>query len=377
MRILLLNYEYPPIGGGGGTASEQLARRLVLLGYEVTVVTGGFPGLQAQEQREGVTLIRIPTWRKRADACGIAEMAVFSLSSAWHLPRLVKQAGADVVLAFFSIPCGPAAWWLHKKTKIPYIIALRGGDVPGFLPEQLAKWHAISNWLTRRIWRQAAAMTANSAGLAGLAQEFMSDVAIQVIPNGVDEAFFIDRSARQPGPCLKALFAGRLTRQKRVDRLFPVLALAHKGIALRLAGDGPERAALEVMAEGLPTGTATFLGWCARKDLLAEYAGADVFVLASDYEGMPNVVLEAMAAGLPVIATASSGTTDLIRDGINGFLVPADDPQAFCDRLHLLQNDPERLRSLSDAARLTARAYTWERAALTYGGLCAAVANHR
>ncbi len=287
----------------------------------------------------------------------------------------MRQTGADVGLAFFSIPCGPAAWWLHKKTGIPYIIALRGGDVPGFLPEQLAKWHAASNWLTRRIWRKAAVITANSAGLAELAQTFMPDMAVQVIPNGVDEAFFIDRSARQPGTCLKALFAGRLTRQKRVDRLFSILAMVQPGISLRLAGDGPERASLEAMAVGLPTGAATFLGWCARKDLLAEYAQADVFVLTSDYEGMPNVVLEAMAAGLPVLATASSGTTDLIRDGINGFLVPADDPKTFCERLHLLQRDPERLRSLSDAAKVTARAYTWETAAMAYGGLCDAVAN--
>lgn len=372
-KILFINYEFPPLGGGGGHANAQIAKRLVLAGHEVHVMTSRFRGLSKEESWEGVHLHRIPTLRRHQEKCGVLEMAVFLLMSLIYAIPFYRRLKPEIVVAFFSIPCGPAALLLKKLYGVPYVVALRGGDVPGFLPEQLAFFHRIAAGLNRFIWRNAFALTANSRGLGELARTFYDQTLVRIIPNGVEPRFFSpQRNTKSPTDRLVVLMVGRLVQQKNIERQIEIfLRLAKRGeerIVLHIVGDGPERDHLEDLARrsGILNRTVFFLGWCERDAMPQYYHAADVFLMTSDFEGMPNVVLEAMAAGLAIVATDAPGTDELVRTGENGYLVARDHLKDIDETLIRLRSDPAMLTKLQTGSRARVASYTWESVAAQY-----------
>src|SRR5688500_11320180 len=134
MRILLLNSEYPPVGGGAGNASAHIAAQFGKMGHSVTVITSRFGRLPHQEQNGGVTVYRIPGLRRSQDRSNPLEQIIFILSASFWTVSLVPRFKPNATLAFFGVPSGAVAWLIKKLYKIPYIISLRGGDVPGFRP---------------------------------------------------------------------------------------------------------------------------------------------------------------------------------------------------------------------------------------------------
>ncbi len=127
----------------------------------------------------------------------------------------------------------------------------------------------------------------------------------------------------------------------------------NEGAELRLVGGGEQ-------PSPLPTGVVC-LGQTPREALLREMSEADVFVFPSLFEGFALVILEAMAAGLPVITTSNTAGPDLIEDGKEGFIVPAGDAKALRVAMESLLNDPERARAMGCAAHEKAKEYTWEK----------------
>ncbi|EKD51280.1 MAG: hypothetical protein ACD_62C00293G0016 [uncultured bacterium] len=375
-KILFINYEYPPLGGGGGNATEQIAQILAQKGFDVSVCTSRYRGLRKCETVKGVRILRLPTLRRHLEKCSVFEMVVFVLSSLWHMVPIFFRTRPDRVICFFSIPCGPAALLLKLLFGVPYIVALRGGDVPGFLPEQLARIHKVSNWLTRLVWRFSDGLTTNSQGLAALAKAFYDRKNINVIPNGVDAQYYRDHQRTQNQDRLTILTVGRLSVQKHVERLIDsiqrLVSSGQNRIFLKIAGEGPERARLEALVgedEKLKR-QVIFLGWRDREQLVQDYHTADVFALTSDFEGMPNVILEAMAASLAIVATPAPGTVDLVFPGENGFLIPYDQLEKLDESFLFLLRDRVLLAKMQDKSCLMAREYTWEKVVDAYVDLC-------
>jgi len=373
MRIVCLNYEYPPLGGGAGNATAYLAREMAGLGAKVLTVTSSFKGLPALEERDGYAIRRIPSLRGHADHCRPYEMAAFMASACLYLPKLVREFEAEAVIAFFGAPCGPAALWAKKRLGVPYIVSLRGGDVPGFQPYDLKNYHRLTAPVIHAVWRGAAHVVANTAGLRDLALSTSGGVPVKIIPNGVDPAVFHPADARPDGPA-RLLFVGRVVRQKGLDVLLD--ALAGLGNApdwsLDVVGDGPARVELAARALRLGlTERVRFLGWRGREEMPGLFRSADAFVFPSRDEGMPNAVLEAMASGLPVAATRISGNEELVRHGETGFLVPPDDPGALGEALTRLLAKPGLRADMGAKARTLAETvYSWKAAAKAYLNLC-------
>jgi glycosyltransferase involved in cell wall biosynthesis len=167
------------------------------------------------------------------------------------------------------------------------------------------------------------------------------------------------------------LFVGRLAKEKSIDRLVP-LARSMEGIALAIVGDGPCRARLEREFAGTPT---TFLGLVTGVDLVNAYASADVFVFPSQSETLGLVLLEAHAAGLPVIAADSSAARELVRDGVDGLRYDPDDPRSLIEAVEVvLGNAPLRRRMQAEARRAVAGA-TWAEATAVLRNYYAAIAS--
>lgn len=369
-HILIVNSEYPPIGGGAGNASAQLARQLAQQGRRVTVLTARFAKLPHDEQQGGVRVVRLPALRSQQDRSDALEQVSFLVSAALLGLPWVLRLRPQAVVAFFGAPSGVAVWFWSLFMSLPYVVSLRGGDVPGFRPYDFASQHRVLGPVLRWVWRRARAVVANSQGLRALGQDFEAKVPIAVIPNGVDFEHFQD-APRQWQPA-RLLFVGRVVYQKGLDQLLQALAgLTEQAWTLRIVGDGPSRAQLEAQAVDLDIASRVeFVGWKSGAELAAEYAAANLFAYASRHEGMPNALLEAMASGLPAVATRIAGNEELVLHGETGLLVPGGDITALRNGLAELMADPALRQRYGAAARKRVQArYSWHSVASQYAEL--------
>jgi glycosyltransferase involved in cell wall biosynthesis len=431
MRILIINYEFPPIGAGGGKASQKIAASLVELGHTVRVITSrptqlytlfgnislllgmgfwiylvyikllfekdisnhGFTilgtlllltgfilrltgltweltnpirGLKPVEFMDGVEVQRIPTLRQRQEYCSTSEMMAFLLSGLWHSFFQVRDFKPDLVHVFFGIPDGPIGWFLKRVYGLPYLISLRGADVPSDEVKRFARQYRILRPFIRWFWRDADALVAVSNGLREYAFQTTPDLPIKVIPNAIELSEFTPPRQRALNGTVRLLFVGRFNAFKNVETLLKALGLvAAQNITnfeLHLVGDGERRSSLErlVVEQGL-TKRVRFLGWVEREKIVEHYRRADLFVTATTWEGMPNTVLEGMACGLPVVATRASGLDELVTEGVNGYLVDINDPVALAERLaDLIDNPYERQRMGKESRKIAEREFAWD-----------------
>lgn len=370
-KIYIFNYEFPPLGGGAGKASFWLAVELVKKGFAVKVITSRFRGFPFREEIQGVEVWRIPVIRKKIHQASVFEMCVYIVSSIVSGVHAARRDRPDISLAFFSIPSGIAAFVLKKLLGIPYFILLRGGDVPGFYPRDLGRYHRITRPLIHGLWKQADGVIANSDGLKRLARRSMPGIDIQVVPNGVDpELFQYERRKDVKIGAVRILFAGRFSHHKGIDVLLESLNRLSPDIhevEVDLVGDGPEMKRLKQKALEISGRVQiNFYGWKSREDLYRMYRDADLFVFPSRDEGMPNVILEAMASGLPVIATRIPGSEELVADGVNGFLVHKDDPNELRRALEKLINEPELRQKMALKGKEKVMNYSWDKVVSEY-----------
>jgi glycosyltransferase involved in cell wall biosynthesis len=377
-RTLILNSEYPPVGGGAANASANLARCLTALGHEVTVVTSRYNDLPHCERSDRLLILRIPALRRKQNRTSAFELIVFMLSaSLWILrfffPRTrnsIPPYKPDTTLAFFGLPSGGVALLLKVFHKIPYIISLRGGDVPGFRPYDFSIYHKLTAPLLRKIWENASAIVANSAGLRHLALQFDSRFEIPVIPNGVDLEFF--KEGIRENQSSHIFSVGRIVHQKGLDLALHALSgLIDLEWDWQIAGDGPQMAAFKSLAQKLGLqDRVRFLGWQSQKSLVEQYNRSNLFLFPSRHEGMPNAVLEAMASGLPVIASRISGNEELVVDGQTGLLFPSEDVDSLRDALRKLIMDASLRRKMGAASRRRVQdRFKWESVGKQYARL--------
>jgi glycosyltransferase involved in cell wall biosynthesis len=166
----------------------------------------------------------------------------------------------------------------------------------------------------------------------------------------------VEAGESSPGPDGPVLFVGRLLKVKGVELLLEAMRYA-EGARLVIIGDGPQREELERAARGLPV---EFTGILPYEEVRRRMSQAAVLVQPSLAEGMPNTVLEAMAHGVPVVATAVAGLRDLMKDGENGFLIERRDPKLLGSRIAALLGDRALWSRISKACPETARSYSPE-----------------
>ncbi|MCB8820201.1 glycosyltransferase family 4 protein [Microvirga rosea] len=369
MRIIIVNYELPPLGGGAGNATANVAREMAALGHEVTVLTSLYKDLPRNEVIDGYRVRRVWTVRRRVDRCTPLEMLVFMVSAIAALPRFIRLHRPSTIIAFFGIPSGPVAWVGKFIFGVPYIISLRGGDVPGYQPYDLDRYHRLLRPVIVALWRAARVVVANSGGLRDLANLSTPDLPIAVVPNGVDAIKFHPSGKSQPRSRIRLVFVGRLQHQKGVDVLLRAMGrLARPDLELLIVGDGPDRNLLTSLAAELSLErNVIFRGWAEKAELPDLYRSGDIFVLPSRDEGMPNVLLEAMASGLPAVATRISGSEELVVHGETGLLVPPEDADALAAALAELSDNAALRTEFGRRARSRVEhQFTWRAVAEAY-----------
>jgi glycosyltransferase involved in cell wall biosynthesis len=288
----------------------------------------------------------------------------------------VRREDYDLVHAFFGFPTG----WLCYRTagKLPYIISLRGSDVPGANARLKLEYKLLGSLVFTPIWRRAAALVACSEGLKSRALKFLPSAGIQVIPNGVDLERFRPadtKPSRGTGgdrpTALRLLTVGRLSTTKRVPLLVEAVeSLRRQGRAaqLTIVGGGALKTDIErlVAQRGL-SDIVRVVGRVESEQMPEIYRGHDVFVSASMQEGMSNAMLEAMASGLPIVTTRCEGVDELIAD--NGIVVDAAEPGPLAEAVRAVADDTRAWSAMSIAARRRAERFAWSRTAQQYVNL--------
>lgn len=281
------------------------------------------------------------------------------IRSALHLRRLIRKGGVDLVHAHMSDSAILAAIAV-LGTGTPFIVTHHSNRL---LPKEARPKHLVRRWLMRWATGGAALNVGVTATVAARLKEELGlpPDRIGCIANGVaipDSASAqtarTERRARWGGPGWPHLVAlGRLADVKRQDTIIEALSRLRRqlpGARLTIAGDGPLRDSLAERASRLDLQAAVDLVG-PIDDVGRLLRQADFFVSTSSYEGLPVAVLEAMSWGVPVIVTDVPGHCDVVRDRIDGCLVPFDDPAALADGIARLAADQDAAESLATAAR--------------------------
>lgn len=323
--------------------SRRLDRRLFTV-HLVCFHRSGVWVAKAEENAESVTEFPIRSFRRPDTLQQLRAFARWCRASDIALVHTV-----DLYANIFGLPGAAAA-------RVPVRIGNRREINPDKSLAMIA--------LQRAAYACAHRIIANSRAVAErLGREGIAHAAIDVIPNGIDVAAFTS-PPRGGRPLRRVITVANLRREKAHEVLIDAaasLAMTNPDLEFRIVGGGPRLAELKALAAARGVNDRVqFLGH--RDDVAALLRDSDMFVLPSRSEAFPNGVIEAMAAGLPVVATAVGGIVELVQDGKNGLLVRPGDSRELAHAIRQLADDPQRAAALAyDARRTIETRYSFER----------------
>jgi glycosyltransferase involved in cell wall biosynthesis len=359
MRILILCYEWPPIGGGGGRAAKDIAETLVRRRHEVQVQTARFVGLPANEIVNGVHVHRGLGVRRNKDRSSPWEMGSYVLLNTVPAIQRVREFRPDLIHAHFAVPTGALALPVSGLGKIPYVITAHLGDVPGAISDQTDHLFRWLNPLIRPIWRNATALVGVSRFVADLAKEAYGRD-LEIIPNGISlqDRPELPRSLDQKP---RLIFVGRLNRQKNLDFLPGILSqIDDLDWELDIVGEGDQGPALKNAFAPLSS-RVIFHGWLDQAAVDSKLHRAEIFLLPSQVEGLSVAALEALKFGLVVVGADIPSLRECVDSGVNGYLISTTDREAWISTLRVLLTDPAKRLSMRQQAWRVAERFDLER----------------
>lgn len=360
MRILMINFEFPPIGGGTATANLYLLREMAQLPeLEIDLVTSMVGSTtELSPFSENILLHRIGITKASLHHWKAIEMATWFFKSFFYIRKLIRQHNYSICFCWNGWPNGILGWWFRHKQ--PYLIALRGHDVPGYeIRFRILERLFLRRW-SKIIWEKARFVTANSDMLAEMAKS-TSSTPIHIIYNGVNTEQFIPPENKIIHHPIRLISTGRLGQRKGYMYLIRALKQI-EGFKLILIGEGVEMDSLKREADGLDV---EFKGYVAHNELNKHLQEADIYISTSLVEGMSNSTLEAMAAGLPIITTNVGGTKELIK-GNGSIIEKTEDEQAIVRALKRYSDNPESILHEGKESRRIAESMSWNATARKY-----------
>jgi phosphatidyl-myo-inositol dimannoside synthase len=370
MRILMLNNEFPPLGGGTGTVNKAILERLAHVpGLEIDLLTASLGRVATHEQfAKQIRILKVPIKSRNIHHASNRELLSYAAQALPHALRLHRARSYDLCFAWSAVPAGAVALGLRRLTGLPYLVRVCGPDIPGF-EQRYGALYPILTPIIRATWRAAAVVVAKCAGEAAMIHAVDPTITVQLVPNGVDLAAFQPAAIRSSGP-LRLICVARLIERKGQHHLITALRrLSDMGldVTLDLVGTGDAEHANAALAQELGVAERVrFCGYVPREQIAKRYAAADVFVLPSFNEGMSVATLEAMAAGLPTVVTRTGGTTELVADGVSGLVFDWADVNSLVSHVARLAQDRGLAQQMGAAARTRARRFSWDTAAQEY-----------
>lgn len=374
MRVLFFNYEYPPLGGGAGNATDNILREYAKIpGLEVDLVTSSFDNnFHFEKIGRTINIHKLPIGKnsKNWHFQSQRDLLKYSCKAYFYSRKLTAKNKFDLSHSFFTVPCGFLSLLFKWQYGIPYIISLRGADVPGFSGRFSLLYYFLTP-IIKIIWKKAEKVVACSTGLKELAQKTNPIQNMEVIPNGINTELFKPDAVRRPGDKFIVTQGGtRLTERKGIKYLIKaihIISSHYPRIYLKIIGEGDEKESLENQCRELGIDSRVeFLGKIPNQKLPVYYQEASLFILPSLNEGMSNAMLEALASGLPIIATNTGGASELVRESQNGFLIKMKNASDIADKIMIFLKNKDLCRIYGENSRKIAESMSWEKVADKY-----------
>lgn len=356
-RVLIFSLAYYPHVGGAEVAVKEITDRITDIEFHmVTMRMDSSP----RESLEG---------RVRVHRIGLGNKSrlnkfIFQFLAAYKASKLHKRYHYDAIWALMAHSAGvPAVLFeMRHKKEVPYLLNLQEGDPPTHIERTMRPLWS----LFVAAFRRADVVQPISNFLADWARRMGYKGPIELIPNGVDVKHFSGIPIAHESTVLITL--SRLVHKNAVDDVIRALALLPSPIRFQILGMGPDEGILKELARKKGVSERVeFLGYIDHKDIPRYLHAADIFVRPSRSEGMGNVFIEAMAAGLPVIATQEGGIADFLFDvkrnpdkETTGWAVDKDSPEQIADAVKDILAHPEQVATVTTTAKkLATENYDW------------------
>lgn len=384
--IFSLSY-YPEHIGGAEVAIKQITDRLHPQNIEFYMVTLRHnSNLPKVEKINNVTIHRIGLTKKNPSPQDLKKLPLYAnkllyqFLAPYKAHFLNKKYSFDAVWVMMAHACGPAGAIFNLfHPNIPIILTLQEGDPPKYIEKKLKPL-----WLLfTRIFKKATIIQPISSFLAAWAKKINPKANIKIIPNGVDIKRFSSKPKEWEFNKLKKqlqkkpndvylITTSRLVKKNGIDTIIQALPLLEENIIFLIIGSGPEQTKLKNLAEKLGVKKRIkFIGQISQEEIIKYLYIADIFVRPSRSEGMGNSFIEAMATGLPVIATQEGGIADFLFDNKKnpgkpptGWAVEKNNPKQIAMAVkQILQNSEQTKKVTKNAFRLIEKKYNWDKIA--------------
>lgn len=366
MKILVLNYEFPPIGGGASPVSKDMAIQLHKRGHEVVVLTMGFEDLPEKELVDGVLVYRLKCLRSKKNVCKPWEQYTYLLAVRLFMKSHTELQKFDVCHAHFIIPTAEVARWIKKNYGIPYVITAHGSDVEGHNQKLSMKMmHKILRGGWRRIVDASECIIAPSEYLMILMKRNYPAGRYLYLPNGIDWEKYHALSERNTKK-KRILIMGRLQKFKNVQTVIRAISMTEiRDWQVDVLGDGPYKEELVVLADSLGMQDKIFFrGWLdhGTEEQLSYLEHAAIYITASQFENCPVSVIEAIAAGCYPLLADIPGHRQFIND--DTYLFETDNAKQLAKKLNkLIKFEPDDISNGLDVSKYDWRViiYQYER----------------
>lgn len=345
MKILVLIHEYPPVGGGGGKVAQDLSFGFARHGHQLHIITTTIDGVQEDVSNPSIKIDRVGTMRKSAYKAGFLDMALFNIASFFRGVRIIKEWKPDLIHAHFAVPAGAVAMCLSGIFRIPYVLTVHLGDVPGAVPSKTDEWFHWIYPFTHPIYKNASRVVAVSEFTKQLALKHYN-VPIDVIHNGVD-LLNLPKRLQPPSDLdpVQLIFAGRFTDQKNPEHLIEALSrIKALNWKCNMLGDGPlfEKTKAMISSKNMDE-KFNLVGWVTPEEVLEAFCDNDLLVLPSSSEGLSVVGVQALSMGLVMVLSNAGGNPELVWRGENGDLFEVGDIDELTRLLSLYISDRNEL----------------------------------
>jgi glycosyltransferase involved in cell wall biosynthesis len=359
----MVTREFPPLSGGIGYYVYNLAKTLLKRGHNIKVVTRGTASRTARREVDGIDVFYATFFPLYPFHLGL---------HGYFVNKIVKSLSSEISLIHMHSPLPPPVY-----TSLPIVTTVH-------TPSKVdARYHEVVDFssfaerlqsgifyphIEQRVFELSDLITSVSSSVSNELEEYgLNSNEVKVVGNGVDEKTFTPIS-KKGNKEKYVLFTGVLRARKGLFDFIECAALVSKekpDVKFVICGDGPflPHTIKMVRRKNLQK-QIVFLGRVSKLKLIKTYQNATVQIVPSHYEGMPTVMLEGMACGLPVVATNVGGNSEVIVHGQNGFLVPPQEPRRMSFYVSRLLEDAQLREKIGAAARVTIeKKFSWDKIA--------------
>jgi glycosyltransferase involved in cell wall biosynthesis len=367
-RLAIITHEYYPVLSGGTIFTEQLAKELAKLGWDIDLLTTyvgrGHPKV---ERQSGFEVHRFHTGRTSiSDSTLLEHLSYFALGLPQML-ELARRRRYTLLFPVFAIPSGLLALVISKALGIPSIVFVDAADTPG-VESAMKTYVRYLGKIFDLVTNQSAAVTI-CEGLEDLALPRIHHSRAVAMPNGT----VLPETTARPntnGEALELLSIGRLVLRKGFQEIIQALGIVRRqrsDFHLRIVGYGrAEDEIRRVLDEQGITSNVSFLGRVEYQDLGKYYLSSDAYLFYGDREGSSLAMIEAASYGLPLIASDHPGNRSYVENGKSGFLVEHKNPEALARAVLELLAHRDALAAMGRRSREIAEMYSWAKVAARY-----------